>query len=130
MNKRIILISTIAILGSLFLGQAVYAASSTLSVIPSTGSKNVGTTFSTSVQIDPQGNKICVVKGTVSFNNLTCRNITIASGLIAQATPTCASPNFTIGITKCTTAVKNLFSISVKGTKEGQGTISIFGLRL
>lgn len=127
MNKKIILLSTFAILGVLVLGQAVYAANSTLSVLPSTASKNVGVAFNITVQISPQGNKVCLVKGTLSFNNLTCRSITIASGLMAQTTPTCASPSFILGIPKCATVTQNVLTASVKGNNVGQAKASLTG---
>ena len=125
MNKKIILLSAIVILGALPLGQAVYAANPSLSILPATASKNVGTTFNVSVQLDPQGNKVCVVKGTLNLNALTCRGITVASGLMPQTTPTCKSPNFTLGIPQCTTAAQNLFTVSVEGSAAGEATASL-----
>ena len=124
-TKKIILLSTIVILGSLFLGQVALAASPALSVLPATASKNVGTAFNVSVQLDTQGNKVCVVKGTLNFNNLTCRSVTVTSGLIAQTTPTCSSPSFVIGIPKCTTVNQNILTVSVKGNSVGQAATSI-----
>jgi len=81
------------------------------------------------VQLTPSTDKVCVVAGTLNFNNLICQNITLADGVMAQTTPTCDSPNFALGIPKCTTDVKSLFSIKTKGNNVGQGTVSITGLK-
>lgn len=124
-TKKIILLSTVVILGSIVLGQVAFAANPALSVLPATASKNVGTAFNVSVQLDTQGNKVCVVKGTLNFNNLTCRSVTVASGLIAQTTPTCSNPSFVIGIPKCTTVNQNILTVSVKGNSVGQAATSI-----
>ena len=115
MNKKIILLSTLVVLGSLVLCQAVYAANASLSVVPTTADKSVATAFNVSVNLDAQGNKVCVVKGTLNFNNLTCKGITVASGLMAQITPSCSNPSFTLGIPKCTTTAQNILTVSVKG---------------
>ena len=124
-TQKIILLSTLVILGAVALGGAVYAASPALSILPATASKNVGTAFNVSVQLDPQGNKVCVVKGTLSLNALTCESVTVASGLMAQTTPTCQNPSFTLGIPKCTTVLQNLLTVSVKGSAIGRATASL-----
>lgn len=104
-----------------------YAANSTLSVVSSTTSKTAGTSFTASVQVNPQGNQVCVVKGTLNFSNLTCNSITLAPGLLPQTSPTCSNPSFTIGIPKCTTAVQNILTVSVKGRTAGQASIALSG---
>ena len=129
-SKKIILLSAIVIFGALTLGQSVYAANPTLSILPTTVSKNIGTAFNVSLQLDPQGNKVCVVKGNLSLNALTCRGITVVPGLIAQTTPTCKSPSFTLGIPQCTTVAQNLLTVSVKGDSVGQATASIAGTKV
>ena len=107
------------------LSQSVYADNSSLSVLPAIASKTVGATFNVSVSVNPQGNQVCVVKGTLNFNNLTCKGITVASGLMPQTTPTCLNPNFTLGIPRCTTAIENILTVSVKGGSVGQATASL-----
>jgi len=126
MNKKIIL-SLLVIFCVVFSAQVVLAAS--LSVSPTSATKNVGTSFSVSVDVDPAGSQVCVVKGTLVFNNLSCQSISVASGLMAQVTPTCANPNFTIGIPKCITAAQNILSVSVKGNTVGQGSVSSTGVK-
>lgn len=127
MKKTLLLLSFI-FLGISILGQTVFAANVVLSILPATTTKTVGTTINASVQIDPQENKICVVKGTLNFENLTCQGITVATGLIPQVVPTCSNPNFTIGIPKCTTDAQNILSISAKGGVVGQGKIALSGV--
>jgi len=123
-NKKIILISTFVVLGILFLNQTVCAANPTLSFLPTIASENIGTVFNLTVQVNPQGNKVCVVKGTLEFNNLACQSITLAPNLMAQTNPTCTNPNFIIGIPKCATATQGVLTISVQGNKVGQAKAS------
>ena len=130
MNKKIIVIATLAILGAFFLSQSVHAINALLSIFPATASKNVDVTFNIAVQVNPQGNNVCVVKGILSFHNLTCRSITVASGLMAQTTPTCASPSFVLGIPKCTTVAKNILTLAVKGNAVGQAKASLTGFNV
>ena len=130
MNKKIILLSLSVIIGVAAFSQLVYAASSTVSVLPATASKNVGTGFNIAVQLDPQGEQVCAVRGTLNFSNLSCQAITVANGLYATVTPTCASPSFILGIPKCTTATQNLLSVSVKGIKAGSATVSFAAVKV
>jgi len=128
--KKIILTSIIVIVGLLAMGQVAFAASAVLSVLPSATSSIVGTSFNVSAQINPAGNNVCVIKGTINFDNLSCQNITLASGLMAQTVPTCVAPNFMIGIPKCASASQNLFSVSVKGSEAGQASLSFSGVKV
>src|ERR1035437_7197829 len=105
--KKITLSSIIVIALPLTGSQMAFAASSVLSVLPLLGSSTVGTSFNISVQINSAGNNVCVVKGTINFDKLTCQSITLANGLIAQTAPTCSVPNFTIGIPKCASISKD-----------------------
>ena len=130
MNKKIILISALVAVSIVALGQVAYADNATLSVAPATASKTVGTSFNVSVNLDPQGNKVCVVTGTLSVNGLTCKSISVASGLMAQTTPTCAAPSFILGIPKCTTVAQNLLTVSVKGSQEGTAKASVTGAKV
>ena len=122
--KKIILLSLLTIVGVLGLAQLAYADNSVLSAVPASLNSAVGAPFNVSVQLNPVGNKICVVKGTISFINLSCQNITLANGVMAQSSPTCANPSFLVGIPKCTTSMQNIFSVSVKGTQVGQASLS------
>jgi len=108
----------------------VLADNAVLSVLPASSNNTLGAPFDVSVQLNPAGNKVCVVSGTLNFNNLTCQNIALASGLMAQVSPTCASPSFTLGIPKCTTAAQNLFSVSVVGANVGQASLSLTGAKI
>lgn len=128
--KKIILLSAFVILGVLVLGQAVYAASSILSVQPASLDSAVGKVFNVSIQMDPASNKICVIKGALSFDNLSCQSIAVQNGLMAQTTPTCASPSFMLGIPKCVIADQNILSVSVKGNNIGTGKIFLSGVKV
>jgi len=121
--KKIIKISLAVIIGILTISQIALASSAVLSVVPTTVSNIVGAPFSVTAQINPVGNDICVVKGTLNLDKLTCQSITLASGVMGQTVPTCEIPNFTLGIPKCTTSLTNLFTISVKGNQAGQASI-------
>ena len=128
---RRITLSLIMIIGGLLvLGPIAYAGSAILSVSPLSATSTVSIPFNISAKIEPAGNKVCVVKGTINFDNLSCQNITLASGLMAQTIPTCDAPSFTIGIPKCASASQNLFSVSVKGNAVGKGSLSFSGAKV
>lgn len=128
--KKIFLVLLVVLAGIILSSQIVLADNAILSVSPASATKPAGTSFSVGVNVNPTGNKVCVVKGTLTFNNLTCRSISVASGLMAQTTPTCASPNFTLGIPNCTSALQNILSVSVKGGQAGSASLEISGARV
>ena len=128
--KKIILLALLTIVGVLGVSQMVLADSPVLSIVPDTLNNTVGVPFNVSAQINPAGSKVCAVRGTIAFSGLTCQNITVASGLIAATAPTCANPNFLIGIPKCTTIPQNIFSMSIKANQAGLSTLSFTGLRI
>ncbi|MCX6718613.1 MAG: hypothetical protein NTY81_03395 [Candidatus Staskawiczbacteria bacterium] len=130
MKKIILLALIIAGTLSLSVGQIVLADASTLSVSPASANNSVGAEFDVLVQLNPANNKVCVVKGTIDLTNLSCQSITLASGVMAQTTPTCASPNFVLGIPKCSAVEQNLFSVSVQGIQAGPATLSIEGAKV
>ncbi len=127
--KKIIL-SLLIVVGIFGAGQMVFADSATLSVLPASSDSVVGSTINVSVKLDPAGNKVCVVKGVLNFNNLSCQSISVADGIMAQVNPTCAKPNFTLGIPNCATIAKNLLSVLVKGTAVGQAGLSFSGVKI
>lgn len=128
MKNRIIFLFLVAV--TLFPAGLVLAENAVLSVVPADGSKTVGEQFNVSINLDGKGNKVCVVKGALAFENLTCKNITVESGLMAQTAPTCASPTFTIGIPSCVTASKNLLSVFVKAEQAGEAKLSLIGVKI
>lgn len=114
-----------------FLGApTIYAANPSAYILPATGSRNIGTAFNVSVNVAPDGANVCVVKGTINFSNLSCQAISVAAGLSAQTSPTCANPNFTLGIPKCATDSKALFTITAKGQGAGVATVSLSGVKI
>lgn len=128
--KKIILTSVFVFIGIIMLAQEALAANAVLAITPSISTSTINTPFNLSVNINPTNNKVCVVKGTINFNNLSCQSITLASGLMAQTMPTCAAPTFTLGIPKCTTSPQDLFSVSVRGNKIGTSTSSLSGVKV
>ncbi len=130
MNKKIILLTLLTIVGIMGISQVALADNPTLSILPATINSTVGTPFNASVQLNPAGNQVCVVKGTINLDGLACQSVTVASGLMTAVSPTCANPSFSIGIPKCTTVAQNILSISVLGTKDGQASLSITGAKV
>lgn len=128
--KKIILLASAVAISILGLAPIAFADNAVLSVTPASANHNVGTVFNISASIDPAGNKVCVVKGTLNLANLSCKSITVASGIMAQTTPSCSSPNFILGIPGCATAVKNIFSVAVAGTKAGQASLAFTGVNI
>jgi len=130
MNKKIILLALLTVVGVFGASQMVLAADPVLSISPATLNSTVNSTFNVSVQLNPENNKVCVVTGTINFAGLSCQNITVASGLMAATAPTCASPSFIIGIPQCTTVSQNIFTMSVRGNQVGQSRLSFAGLKI
>jgi len=128
--KKISLLSLLIVLGALMASNVAFASDSVLSVSPSSANTTVGKTLSANVQVNPNGNKICVIKGTLNFDNLACQSITVGSGLMAQVTPTCSNPTFTFGIAGCSTAVQNLLTVAVKAGSAGTGNLTLTGIKL
>jgi len=130
MNSKKIFLLSLVIIGVLAINSIALADTSVLSLSPSSASKTAGTPFNVSLQINPAGNNVCVVKGTLDLNNLSCQSINITSDVMAQKTPTCSSPSFILGIPKCSTVAQSLFTMSVKGIKAGQGTLALAGIKV
>ncbi len=104
-----------------------FAGTASLSVFPATATRNAGEALNFSVGVNTGGNKVCVAEGTVVFNNLSCENITVSDGVMAQSAPTCSKPSFSIGIPSCTIADKILFTVNTKVGTKGTATVSFSG---
>jgi len=102
----------------------VNAAGASVYVSPASITKTAGDVFNVSVGFNTSGNKVCAVEGTLNFKNLSCQSITVASGFMTQATPTCSNPYFMIGIPNCSTVDKVLMTVSVKAGGAGIASIS------
>jgi hypothetical protein len=94
-------------------------------VTPTEITKNVGELFSVSINVSASGSKVYAVEGTIDFKNLTCDSVTVAPGLMAQTTPTCAKPYFLIGIPNGTNKDTSVVDIKVKGASVGPANINI-----
>ena len=128
--KKILTSAVIVVVGILAMSQAVFADSTVLSATPSYASNVAGSVFNVSVKLDTANDKVCVVKGVINFTNLSCQNITMASGIMAQTMPTCEAPNFSVGTPNCFTKPSSLFSVSVKSNQSGQAGISFSGVKM
>jgi len=123
-NNTKIIISTLAT----FVLSATFAGAASLTVSPSSLSKKVGDSFAVSVGVSTVGSKVCVAEGTINLDKLSCSDITVADGLIAQTTPTCAKPTFSIGIPSCATSDKTLFTVVVKAQTSGSASFGLTGV--
>lgn len=123
MKTKIILLTTVLFLTANFTS-IVSAADPFVYVSPSSLTKTVGGNFNVSIGVKTSGNKVCAVEGTLVFNNLSCKSVTIAKSVTPQSSPTCSSPYFLIGIPSCTIIDSALFTVSTKAGKVGTASIS------
>jgi len=126
--KTKIVLSAFILLSVMGLVGIVNAANPSMYVSPSSLNRNSGSVFNTSIGVSTQGNKVCVIEGTIIFNNLTCQSIVLASDVMAQASPTCSNPYYLIGIPGCTMADKVLLTVAVKAGSAGTASISQSGI--
>ena len=129
MKKNKIKISFM-LLAPLFFFAGIVSAESSLYVSPETSTVNTNSSITSYVSVIPNGEKVCVVKGSLSFNNLDCKSIVMAEGLMAQKVPTCSDPNFTLGIPTCTLVNKNLFTVQSNTKNSGTANISLMNLNI
>lgn len=129
MKKNKIKISFM-LLAPLFFFAGIVSAESSLYVSPETLTVNTNSNITSYVSVIPNGEKVCVVKGSLSFNNLDCKSIVMAEGLMAQKVPTCSNPNFTLGIPTCTLVNKNLFTVQSNTKNSGIANISLIDLNI
>ena len=129
MKKNKIKISFM-LLAPLFFFAGIVSAESSLYVSPETLTVNTNSNITSYVSVIPNGEKVCVVKGLLSFNNLDCKSIVMAEGLMAQKVPTCSDPNFTLGIPTCTLVNKNLFTVQSNTKNSGTANISLINLNI
>lgn len=129
MKKNKIKISFM-LLAPLFFFAGIVSAESSLYVSPETLTVNTNSNITSYVSVIPNGEKVCVVKGSLSFNNLDCKSIVMAEGLMAQKVPTCSDPNFTLGIPTCTLVNKNLFTVQSNTKNSGTANISLINLNI
>lgn len=96
-----------------------------LVVAPSSLNETVGNTFDTAIVVKTPGNKVYAVEGTIAFDGLSCQNVTIADGLMAQSVPTCAKPYFLVGIPSGTATDMAILRVSVKAVRAGDATLAL-----
>ncbi|MEM5871783.1 MAG: hypothetical protein QW051_02840 [Candidatus Aenigmatarchaeota archaeon] len=106
----------------------VFAANPYLYVSPASLEKKIGETFSVSVAVNPQNNKVCVVEGKINLNNLSCQSVNLEEGIIPQASPSCNNLYFLLGVPGCTTNNTTLFKVILKGQNTGNATVNFSGV--
>lgn len=126
-NKIKILISVFA-LTAVFSVVGIAEAAGGVYVSPASATKNIGNSFDISVGVSETASKVYAVEGTLVFDKLTCKAITVADGVTTQTSPTCVNPYFLLGIPSGTTAGKVLFTVSVSAGSAGQAAISFTGV--
>ena len=128
-NIKILFLSLV-LLSVFGLAATTQAAGNYLYVSPAATTVNAGANLTISAVAGTSGDKICAVQGTIVFNNLTCKSITLANGVMAQTAPTCSSPSFVLGIPKCATVNTTLFTVSSTAGNAGTASISFSGVNL
>ncbi len=101
----------------------VNASNSLIYITPNNLNKKVGDAFVLVATVDTAGSKVCAVEGTLQLDKLSCQNIVLGEGIMAQKQPSCADPSFLLGIPSCTIVNKALFTVAVKGEKVGNATV-------
>ena len=129
MKKNInkILISVFALLAIFSIAGVVNAAGGVY-VTPASLTKTVGNSFDVSVGVQATASKVYAVEGTIVFNKLTCKSITVADGVTVQTAPTCAKPYFLLGIPNGTIIGKALLTASVTADSAGTASIGFTGV--
>jgi len=106
----------------------VEAADSSVYVLPASSNKNVGDIFDLSVGVNPAGERVCAVEGTLSLSKLSCQDINLGEGIMAQRAPSCGNLYFLLGIPGCSTEKRELFTIRVKANNAGTATANFKGI--
>ncbi len=134
MKKDKITILVLGFIGILITGFAFYnpveAADPSVYVSPASLSKNVGDTFNISVRVNPAGEKVCMVEGKLVLDKLSCQSIIPEKDLMASPDNklTCSNLYFSLGIPRCTTENKTLFTVRVKAKNAGTATADFTGV--
>ena len=125
-TKIIILASFISTFGMFGISQA---ATVYLETSPSTIIRNVQSNFTVSIRLVTDS-PIYAVEGTLVFNNLNCKNITLSQSVVVQSMPTCSNPYFLVGIPSGTNIDMDLFQIVVSGNSVGAASLGFLNVDL
>ena len=121
-HKKIILgIATLALLINF---NFVEASTPLLNAWSTSMDREVGDTFDIFVNINPVGEKVCVVEGTINLSNLSCQKITVSDGIQSRIYPSCEDLSFSLGIKGCSTESKTLFTVNVKADSAGSNPVN------
>ena len=126
---KIFLLGIILIVGFGVSGTAD-AADPSVYISPSSLHKKVGDTFDISVKIDPEGQEVCVAKGRLNLDKLSCQEVKIGDGISVQTLPSCDEFRFLLGLQGCTTKEKTLFTVTVRAEEIGTGTAELNGVEM
>ena len=134
MNKNKITILILGCVGILIAGfgftNLVEAANPSVYVSPMSQSKEVGDTFNISIEVNPAGQKVCMVEGKLLLDKLSCQSVSPNGDLMASPDNklTCSNLYFSLGIPTCTTENKTLFTVIVKAENAGIATANFSGI--
>lgn len=129
MNTKNYSIIVSVLLGSAIMGMATFARAESGWGLSLSGGGSVhaqGASFTTTLSLTaPSGRALDTVEGTLSFDGLTCQDVTLSSDVVAQTLPTCENPYFLVGIPGGTTLTKDLFVVRMKGARQGGAHLSV-----
>lgn len=134
MNKNKITILALGCIGILIavfgFANSIEAANPSIYVSPASLSKKVGDVFDISVEINPAGEKVCMVEGKLVLDKLSCQSVSPNSDLMASPDNklTCSNLYFSLGIPTCTTENKILFTVTVKAKDAGTAVANFSGV--
>jgi hypothetical protein len=134
MNKNKITILALGCIGILIavfgFANSIEAANPSIYVSPTSLSKKVGDVFDISVEINPAGEKVCMVEGKLVLDKLSCQSVSPNSDLMASPDNKLACSNlyFSLGIPTCTTENKILFTVTVKAKDAGTAIANFSGV--
>lgn len=123
----------IATIGALFVfASAAFAAGPQVVMVPAVATVSSGENIDVSVTVDPQGSTVYAVEGTLVLSGAICERVEVAPDLVAQTSPTCASPYFLIGVPGGTSANRSLVTVTLKRIASGEmrvglSTVDIIG---
>lgn len=124
---------TLGIISALFFFCTPYAFAAEIVISPSTGSYSVGQSFTTTIQVNPQGKNVNAVESKLSFDNtvLSVASVSKTGSVFTLWTtePTFSNAAGTIdfggGSPTPFSTNSNLVSVTFKVLKEGTGTLKV-----
>ncbi len=128
--NSLIVLSLLLVTAILGVASSVSAATAGLYVSPSSKTVTAGEVINATVGINTAANKIYAIEGTLVFDQATCQNISVAAGLQALTTPTCANPHFLVGIPGGGADNKTLLTLSLKVGASSAAIVGMTGVNI